>query len=511
MDGEPLPTTAPLQDVGVSNAEVHSAGEVWAEMLFEAYVALLKQSQGPDATRTFDEAQRTMGDYVVASLIATPADATYLEGRDALLAVAGAASADDQALIAEAFARRGAGSCAEAPPRDSWDFAGVVESYEVKPRLVLGTPTLDDSLVSCDGNGRLDAGETGRLTVELTNASIRPLGSATLAVSAGDPAVTFPSGASVTVGPMAPFGSTSVVVEVKLDVRASALPRLAFDLSVESSEACNSPATQATSFRVNYEEQPGATATDDVEASTTTWTPAGDGAEQAWARVEAESGNHVWHGVDLGTRTDSWIESPPLAVSAAGGFVVSFRHRYEFEAADEDGDLVYYDGAVVEVSTDGGSTWEDVATWADPGYGGVITDVSGNPLANRPGFVATNPAWPELEPVRIDLGATFAGQTVLLRFRIGTDMAAGAAGWDLDDIAFAGIDNTPFTRVANRPTACDVPPEDGGAGDGGTDPGHPIATCGGCAAGQSPRGAVLLGVLAMIGILAARRRRGRSR
>jgi hypothetical protein len=38
-DEEALPTTHPIQ-FGGSNSEVHNAGEVWAEALWEAYVAL---------------------------------------------------------------------------------------------------------------------------------------------------------------------------------------------------------------------------------------------------------------------------------------------------------------------------------------------------------------------------------------------------------------------------------------------------------------------------------------
>ena len=48
----------------------------------------------------------------------------------------------------------------------------------------------------------------------------------------------------------------------------------------------------------------------------------------------------------------------------------------------------------------------------------------------------------------------YAGQTVQIRFRIGTDAAAGAPGWTIDDIAFAGIDNTPFGVVVDEDGVC---------------------------------------------------------
>ena len=45
------------------NSEIHNAGEIWAQMMFEAYVALLKN---PGA-RTFAEVRRDMAEHVVAA------------------------------------------------------------------------------------------------------------------------------------------------------------------------------------------------------------------------------------------------------------------------------------------------------------------------------------------------------------------------------------------------------------------------------------------------------------
>jgi large repetitive protein len=46
-----------------------------------------------------------------------------------------------------------------------------------------------------------------------------------------------------------------------------------------------------------------------------------------------------------------------------------------------------------------------------------------------------------------------AGQTIRIRFRIGTDEAVGDFGWALDNLSFQGITNTPFsTLVADGPS-----------------------------------------------------------
>jgi hypothetical protein len=82
------------------NSEIHNAGEVWAQMLWETYNVLIDE-------HGFVEAQRRMTDYVVAGLLLTPPEATYTEGRDAILAAASALDTDDMLLIAApARARR---------------------------------------------------------------------------------------------------------------------------------------------------------------------------------------------------------------------------------------------------------------------------------------------------------------------------------------------------------------------------------------------------------------------
>jgi MYXO-CTERM domain-containing protein len=52
------------------------------------------------------------------------------------------------------------------------------------------------------------------------------------------------------------------------------------------------------------------------------------------------------------------------------------------------------------------------------------------------------------------MGKTLAGMKVKLRFRIGTDDAAGNYGWEVDNIAFKGITNTPFDSLVADMAPC---------------------------------------------------------
>src|SRR5262249_13252998 len=212
----PLPTTAPIS-LGAAangNSEVHNAGEVWTTMMFEAYASLLDRTTGPTPAYTYDEAHRRMSDYVVAGMRLAPGDPTYTEQRDGVLAAAAAADNDDFLAMATAFARRGAGTCAVSCSRYSQTFNGVIESFDLAPNVVIDSVGLSDSLSSCDNDGFLDVGETGEVTVSVTNAGAATATSADVSVTASSTALIFPDGSTATIGPIAPFATVDVKLRV---------------------------------------------------------------------------------------------------------------------------------------------------------------------------------------------------------------------------------------------------------------------------------------------------------
>lgn len=93
----------------------------------------------------------------------------------------------------------------------------------------------------------------------------------------------------------------------------------------------------------------------------------------------------------------------------------------------------WYDYGYVEVSTDGGATWQVLpgrhTTTEDPvqqAYGPGYTGISGG---------GDTPKWVEES---VDLSA-FAGQKVLLRFEYVTDGGLNTPGWAIDDISIPEI------------------------------------------------------------------------
>jgi MYXO-CTERM domain-containing protein len=299
---------------------------------------------------------------------------------------------------------------------------------------------------------------------------------------------------------VAPFARATAANDVERDPRATPKQHHALAVTNEAADACAPTQTLAVSFRANAEERLAASATDDVEGTGTVWTVAGAAGDLVWSRVQVAPDNHVWRGVDLSHLSDSWLESPPLRVSATGRLGLSFRHRHEFERGDNP--TVYYDGAVIELQRTDGGSWDDIATYAAPPYYGVLEAGSGNALGNRAAFVDHNPSWPAMDTVTLDLGTALAGDTVRVRFRLATDEAAGAAGWDLDDLAFSGVDDTPFSTWVARPGACAAPVDAGPPPDAGVDRTASVSA-GGCQAAPASPGALALLLLAGL----ARRRR----
>ena len=72
----------------------------------------------------------------------------------------------------------------------------------------------------------------------------------------------------------------------------------------------------------------------------------------------------------------------------------------------------------------------------------------GIPLTNNLRFLARSPGYLLRRMER------FAGQPVLIRFRLVSDFCCNATGWAIDDIAVSGITNTPFPTLVSEPSTC---------------------------------------------------------
>jgi hypothetical protein len=133
---------------------------------------------------------------------------------------------------------------------------------------------------------------------------------------------------------------------------------------------------------------------------------------------------------DLEDITDQRLTLTTTVVPLPGS-LLTFWHSYDFEGVNES----YFDGGVLEGSTNGGATWFDMGDdIVSGGYVGTISPFFDNPLAGREAWGQNSGGY--IQTV-VNL-SPYAGQSFLFRFREGTDSSLGANGWRIDDILVTG-------------------------------------------------------------------------
>ncbi len=161
------------------------------------------------------------------------------------------------------------------------------------------------------------------------------------------------------------------------------------------------------------------------------------GSQDTTYGLYAKSGTDNLWGDDPDAISDSAMTMPGTIHVPTGGAFVHFKHAFGFETDTVDPSTGqrapgFYDGGVMEYSTDSGSSWHDAAPlFAENGYTGSIENGYGadNPLRGRRAFVGASLGY---QSTRLNL-SSLAGQNVTFRFRIGSDAHVGDAGWYVDD------------------------------------------------------------------------------
>jgi hypothetical protein len=135
--------------------------------------------------------------------------------------------------------------------------------------------------------------------------------------------------------------------------------------------------------------------------------------------------------------SDESLGSPLITINSAAA-VLSFRNNFNTEHDPLPAE-VFWDGYVLEVSTDGGSSYNDIidagGVFVSGPYTGEIDGTANNPLAGRMAWSGNSGGY--IDTV-INLPASFNGQTIKLRFRMGTDEAVAAPGVRIDNFTVSG-------------------------------------------------------------------------
>ena len=134
--------------------------------------------------------------------------------------------------------------------------------------------------------------------------------------------------------------------------------------------------------------------------------------------------------------SDKRLQSPSIFFSEGPEAVqITFGNNFNLQAG--------FEGAVLEISIDGGATFQDIlarGTFVSGGYNGMISVCSDNPLAGRQawtgnsgGFITTT----------VSLPAVTWGPEMILRWRMVSDSSVFGEGWRIDTLIVSQCQQTP--------------------------------------------------------------------
>jgi hypothetical protein len=136
--------------------------------------------------------------------------------------------------------------------------------------------------------------------------------------------------------------------------------------------------------------------------------------------------------------TDKYLVSRNIIVSSASA-QLTFRNNFNTEMSSG----VFWDGGVLEVSSPNinGGAFTDITdpavggSFVSGGYTGEIDGTASNPLAGRMAWSGNSSGY--ITTVA-NLGPNVNGQTIKLRWRMGSDLFTAAPGWRIDSLVFTG-------------------------------------------------------------------------
>lgn len=329
------------------------------------------------------------------------------------------------------------------------------------PVMTIESSTLAE-LEGCDGDGRPDGGESLSLAVRLRNSGRTNASGVTATLSSLSPYVLVTQGsASYPDLPTGHYEDAAAPFEITIASDAPCMSPATLELTIHSAGG----ATEVRTLPLVLESDQAFQAVnffDDVESGPNALQHYAEAGTDDWAPVtsDAYSPTHSWFASDAGAVKNASLQLGPVYISPNS--VLSFRHRWVLEEG--------FDGAVLEISTDGGGTWTDIGTSYNSAQEPIGVAFEAQFAPGQAFWSGSSPGWVgeslNLGAMTSPLGQPlYAGQTALIRWRIGCDndnTNAPYVGWWIDDVSLTNTGT--FALGCDATVACRTVDAGGGAG-----------------------------------------------
>jgi len=372
----------------------HGVGTVWAIMLWEMTWELINvYGFDPDLYNGVGGNNMAMA-LVIEGLKLQPCNPGFVDGRDAILA------ADDilyggvnNCLIWDAFAKRGLGFSATQGSSSSRSDGN--EAFDT-PDSCIGDMTIEVATAA----EMVTVGDTLEYVISTINVA---------ASEATGVEITnvLPNGIEYVPGTLSSGSENNGTITSDL-VTLATNEELILDFDVEVTAG-------ATTSSINVYE--------DFEYDYSEWIiSSGQGTDIfAYNTTNPFRGSGAFFVPNRANQNSQYLNIENIVLNEAPIFV--FNHYYDTEPGK--------DGGMVEISSDGGTTWIDLGpAMLTNGYNGILEDGSNNDIDNRDAFTGQSNSYLR---TMIDLAA-YASSTVDIRFFFGTNDQRAYDGWYLDDI-----------------------------------------------------------------------------
>lgn len=395
----PAPYTTDMSVNGFTYADVnnpslsqpHGIGFVWCTVLWDMTWLFIDRYGFDEDPYNGTGGNNIALQLVIDGLKLQPCNPGFVDGRDAILEADlinnGGANQD---IIWEAFARRGLGFSANQG--DSNNRSDAEEAFDMPPPITIEKTV--DKLVS-------NAGDVLTYTIKVGNILAEPVNGIVLEDQ-------LPEGLYYIEG-SASDGGTFANGKVSFP---------SFDLGASEQVS--------RSFQVRLASAPffEQVFNDDQESGAGKWVTNADAGSVNWEQntTNPNSGTTAWFAENINTTTDFSLTLNKSYLLGNNSRLL-FQHSYDLESG--------YDGGIVQISTDNGSTWQSLNDeFIENGYNGQISAFDGSSIAGQAAFSGSSRGY---QLTKVDLSA-FAGEEVLIRFRLVTDAFVGGDGWYVDDV-----------------------------------------------------------------------------